>query len=112
MGREIKFRAWDGTSFIKVEKLEFLDEGVNINDHLGIPYENLTQFTGLLDIKGVEIYEGDKVEWIKDGYNYTASIVFSDGGYIIDTEMILSEDVIKKYTLEVIGNIYETGGKK
>lgn len=56
--REIKFRAWDGHSIIRS------DEWPNLSGFFGTrgKQEVLMQFTGLCDVKGVEIYEGDVVK--------------------------------------------------
>ncbi|TXG82853.1 MAG: hypothetical protein E6R13_04395 [Spirochaetes bacterium] len=56
MNREIKFRVW-----YKEEKLMYYDfEKLNTYDPES---EVLMQYTGLKDINGVEVYEGDIVEY-------------------------------------------------
>lgn len=60
--RKIKFRAWDGNKMVRAHTLEFLDNGVNVNAHIGVPISYLMQYTGLKDCDGVEIYEGDIIQ--------------------------------------------------
>ena len=77
------------------------------------------EFTGLYDIYGVMIFEGDIV---RHGYtckysdgktanffsNMPVSFSSNYGGWIIGDCNILTTKNIKKYSIEVIGNIYDT----
>ncbi len=101
--RELKFKFWNKKDKKMTRELELWE----IKD-LGYLSGNLIplQFTGLLDKKGIRIYEGDIVKWDSGiGEVYFSNGEFKhtykekDGSYRPD----------KKYWnfVEVIGNIYE-----
>lgn len=56
--REIKFRYWDkeNNEMINADVLAF-EEYLPVADHLN--QEGIMQYTGMKDVNGVEIYEGD-----------------------------------------------------
>jgi hypothetical protein len=72
-----------------------------INTYEVIP-ESFGQFTGLIDIEGKEIYEGDTVQapwfYIKDKI---ASLIF-DEDFFYDVREYFLEDVLK-----ITGNIHD-----
>ena len=99
--REIKFRAWE-----KINRMWLKSFNVNLLNIDVLSNVEIMQYTGLKDIAGDEIYEGDIVKDISNesiGY-----IEYSDGGYVI-----VYDDIMEKLNsdesayLEVIGNIYE-----
>ena len=69
MSREIKFKAWNGEYFLPLEDdgdYYFRDDGNGLelwNKRGRCKNVTLLQFTGLLDCKGNEIYEGDIVKF-------------------------------------------------
>lgn len=63
------------------------------------------QFTGLLDKNGVEIYEGDYVQYFNGTHAY---IVFLQGGFVVVGEGFRNEFIGHALgKIEVIGNIHE-----
>ena len=131
MSREIKFRAWDNysKSFInddeyligldgKFYRMDFYSGIENYEDGNLIWNEldniTLSQFTGLLDKNGKEIYEGDIVCWTFND-KLKSQIVFHEGcfGHLNLTginkehsEFIPINKVRAEYMI-VCGNIYQ-----
>lgn len=120
--RQIKFRAWDKST------KEMLCIGTDVFDLMeGLDREYwkenaaMMQFTGLLDAKGREIYEGDIVEYDKDfqgkpfyGKRYRFEIGFSCGSFLVlDPEDKSGERggfsgfYLHTPCLKIIGDIYQ-----
>jgi len=125
MNREIKFRVLDNEkkqfvsrnnvllSLLEDHKLKDLNDSILLQKKY-----KLMQYTGLKDINGVEIYEGDIVKFLnpfrevdENIYNIS-SVVFLDGAYKVcyiyyennEKRTFFLNDCDK---LEVIGNIYQ-----
>lgn len=108
MKREIKFRAWN-----KENKAFMPNEGYAIcdGDVMGLRYGNemedvltdqveLIQYTGLKDMNGVDIYEGDivRVNYSgNDDFSGLALVVFRNGCFELEgkiMEIINSEGIM------------------
>lgn len=127
--RVIKFRAWDGGKMYYVADsyhIVFWHHPIRVNwnvyDDSGsrivssqYPKTALMEFTGIKDVNGKEIYEGDIVK----NSCVVGSVIFDDGAYsiLVTKQFTKSYDIGAKPPLydfdnEVIGNIYEKKKKK
>ena len=126
MNREIKFRVWHHTlnKFIPADewyldlngRLCFLDIKGITDDYLIEVEENLytaQQYTGLKDMNGKEIYEGDIISYwpsCAKGYNNTIVKVpeLTAFHWFAELEMMLDKsEYPNQCEIEVIGNIFK-----
>ena len=123
--RVIKFRVWDKPTKSWL-KTYFADP---INGYKALPYQSISQFTGLNDGKGGEVFEGDIFEIMfkncPDGFMILGQktvttlvngvVVFKFGGFHVefthpDTKELSYVELFKLLKNDekvVIGNIYE-----
>ena len=112
--REIKFRFWD-IEFKKMFKdHEMVKKSITINEFFCSEYSpvKIMQFTGLQDISGKDIYEGDIVE-MKNWEPKKYQIVFKEGAFCLaNNKNEFRGDIhyihhANTPQAEIVGNIFE-----
>ena len=111
--REIKFRAWDGLIMYEPMTLNTISHGITKK-------VQWLQYTGLKDKNGVEIYEGDRLEYQPDiGEDFTRdryTVKWHNRGFVAawdgdkDCNNSDNDGLIggpKLVDMVVIGNIHE-----
>lgn len=111
--RELKFRIWSEEDKQYRSDIRVSDLVIDIDGAPSTIYSaegdrfDIEQYTGLKDMNGKEIYEGDVVRWMDD-YDENAYINFDEGcfwvSWPINSERI-NGDMVDD--LEIIGNIHE-----
>ncbi len=121
MNREIKFKAkrkdnneWvygyyaktDLGTFINQYRVDYENEYTYCEDFEVIP-ETVSQYTGLEDKNGIEIYENDKLYDDPNDWHYTVG--FQDGIFclLLDEEIVWDDVYEYKNQCEVIGNKFD-----
>ena len=116
--RDIKFRAWDNNEEWMVDDMLLSFDGEILTDDVqphDTPYKEieladegryeLMQYTGMKDVKGVEIYEGDILQ---SEHYFKYKVVFK--GDCWRCESLKNSRFKNRFIgrdLKVIGNIYE-----
>lgn len=120
MNREIKFRVWENKNFIFFN-LKNINYIANIfNKFYSKNFDNMkfTQYIGLKDVNGVEIYEGDIVKSMEFGginfeiiWDNDNACFVGENNSIKGMGICLNETIkYPMYNLQfgkIIGNIYE-----
>lgn len=121
MNREIKFRVYDKD----LKKMRYLNNshdficfGEKGNGHyhnmqtgLGEWFSDLMQYTGLRDKNGVEIYEGDLIEYKDSTGKHIEEVKFDKGCFYAGlhggSSTRVAPKLINARLSKIIGNIYE-----
>lgn len=78
----------------------------NVNEE-NFDLETLSEFTGLFDKRGVEIYEGDVVKHDNNSEIFIGFVKFEEGCFGVYDKEKHFDSWVFDYDWEVIGNIYE-----
>ena len=115
----IKFRAWwvEQKVMCDVDVIGFSEGTITVSNenttyqHLGLNEVELMQSTGLEDVNGVEIYEGDIVSYVDDvypAYSFIGEVKRQTYQFCIQGQYdIHGFDDYYDMTFEILGNIYE-----
>jgi len=105
--REIKFRFYDKTD----KRMKYFDSIWNMPDP-SYDFDDIQQFTGLLDKNGKEIFEGDIVKIA--GHTDNDVVIFKDGAFCIEGWTNTLAELMTDWSsnvdpelIEVIGNVHE-----
>lgn len=108
--RKIKFKCFFDGQIYNVAGIDFNWESINLNaaDIIDFDQGILLQFTGAIDKKGREIYEGDIVLFHDKNYIVKYFNQYSRFGLSSNNEMDKLPMLITSFSnVEVIGNVYE-----
>lgn len=119
--REIKFRVWDKATqknwnidkwHFEDEYLDLIEPGVSICDpHIERIWRKpgdveIMQYTGLKEMYGRDIYEGDVVEFEVSLIRTKAEVKYSRNQFIVDMNSVMPKS-LDLYLVKVIGNKFQ-----
>ena len=80
-----------------------------VTGHLGIDFDGLylLQYTGIEDKSGKEIYEGDVIDCLHDGFRFLSKVFFDQGSFVVQQDEDYEPCLYEIHYVEIIGNIYE-----
>ena len=102
----LKFRVWDGSTFIYECRLAVDQKGTRVIGEDSLPMENaqLQEWTGCLDNDGHEIYEGDFLMLMDEGW--IGAVVFGDGEFWCRDEKGGYSSMVNFENSLVVGNVF------
>lgn len=107
--RELSFRIWDKRAKCWISGIKvFIGDGyASINKGLDNNVYIVQQFTGLFDVIGQPIYEGDILQAVDhfDGSSFGGAVVYNTelASYLFGNDKYY----ISTYEVKIIGNIFE-----
>ena len=103
----IKIRVWNGHSFEHDCSFVMGHEGMEVIDRDGIPKANvqIQLWTGCLDKEGQEIYEGDFLLLLDEGW--IGAVVFGNGEFWCRDEKGGYSSMVTFENSLVVGNVFE-----
>lgn len=116
MNREIKFRGKHSNKWIYGYLLKSIDDNkcyisVSLDQFYQVKEETISQYTGLKDKNGAEIYEGDIIEYKDSIGKHIEEVKFDKGCFYAGlhggSSTRVSPKLINTRISKVIGNIYE-----
>lgn len=104
--KPLKFRVWDGISFVCECRLVVNEHGAHVIGEDGLPMENvhLQEWTGCLDMEGHEIYEGDFLMLLDEGW--IGAVVFGNGEFWCRDEKGGYSSMVTFEKSLVVGNVF------
>ena len=102
----MKFRVWDGSAFVYECRLVVNEHGTQVIGEDGLPMENvqLQEWTGCLDRDKHEIYEGDFLMLIDEGW--IGAVVFGGGEFLCRDEQGGYSSMVTFENSLVVGNVF------